>query len=147
MKILLLENIKGLGQIGDIHDVRDGYARNFLLPKRLAKLATQGTEKEREMLKAKLERRRTEAARTTQEVVKKLEGFVLEIPVKTNETGSLYATLPKSEILSALKKHGVQLEEKNIILAEPIKKIGESEIKIRLEPDTELLLKLNLVSL
>lgn len=145
MKIILLENIKGLGQIGDIKEAKNGYAKNFLIPRKLAKLATKGALKEIGQLKMKLERLKTETAKKAQEIEKKLKDFVLEIKSKTTKTNTLYAAISKQKINNELKKQGIKIEEENILLDEPIKKVGEYEIKIRLEPDIEAVLKLNVV--
>lgn len=145
MKVIILENIKGLGQIGDVKEVKSGYARNFLIPRKLVKLATKGSLKEVEQLKVKLEKIEVKTEKNAEETIKILKDFVLEIKAKGNKSGVLYAAISKKEIVKELKKKGIKTEEENIVLNEPIKKTGEYETKIRLMPEKESTLKIKIV--
>jgi large subunit ribosomal protein L9 len=133
MKVILLKNVPNLGARGEIKVVSDGYARNFLLPKKLAKITT--TEVLAELQKEK--EKQAKAAEldllNIQKIAEKLESLELEIKVKANETGKLFGAVNRVAILEKLKAKGIkELTESQIVLAEPIKEIGEHEILIDL---------------
>src|SRR3989344_1287881 len=98
MKVILLQNIKGIGRMGDIKDVSDGYGRNFLLAKKLGKLANEGTIKEAEVLKKKAEVETKVAQDKAKEVAEKVKDVALEFTKKSSKTGKLFASLGKEEI-------------------------------------------------
>ena len=147
MRIILLENIKGLGQMGDIKNVKDGYGRNFLLPRSLAKIATAGAEKQAELLKQKLTKLIEIENQNTQAIADKLKDFVLEINEKANKSGTLYEGVTPKIISEKLSENGFEINEEKIILKEPIKKVGEhiailqltdavsSEIKLKIDSE------------
>ena len=93
MRVIFLQNIKGVAQIGDIKNVSDGYARNFLIPKNLAKPATAEAEKQAEILKKKRESENLTNKESAVELAKTLEGFVLEVTEDANEEGHLYGSV------------------------------------------------------
>jgi large subunit ribosomal protein L9 len=133
MKVILLKNVPNLGARGEIKVVSDGYARNFLLPKKLAKITT--TEVLAELQKEK--EKQAKAAEldllNIQKIAEKLESLELEIKVKANETGKLFGAVNRVAVLEKLKAKGIkELTESQIVLAEPIKEIGEHEILIDL---------------
>src|SRR3990167_1513007 len=136
MKVILLKNIKGFGQIGDVKNVSDGYAKNFLLPRKIAKAATGGSMKEVESLKAKriimIEAERKNAL----EAVEKLKDIVIEFARKATKTGKLFAGIGKDDLVKEIKKaSGVQLQEEMIGHEEPIKHIGEHLVDLNLSPE------------
>ena len=98
MKVILLQNIKGVGGIGDIKNVADGYGRNFLLANKLAKIATDGTMKEAEFLKKKGEAEDKIVVEKAKEVADKAKDIVLEFTKKASKTGKLFASLTKEEV-------------------------------------------------
>jgi len=142
-KVIFLENIRNVAQVGDVKDVTDGYARNFLMPRKLAVLATETTMKQVDTLKQK----RISATQKDKEVMmqmaEKLKSFVLEIERTANEKeGTLYDGLDAAEISSYLKKQGVNLDPEAILLEEPIKKIGAYAIELDLGYDTKATLNI-----
>jgi large subunit ribosomal protein L9 len=142
MKVILLQNIKGFGQIGDVKNVSDGYARNFLLPKGMAKSATGGSLKEIEALKAKrvimIEAENKEAL----EAAKKLKDLVIEFARKATKTGKLFAGIGKDDLVKEIKKaSGVQLQEEMIGHEEPIKHIGEHLVDLNLSSEIKVQIK------
>ncbi|MFH0819693.1 MAG: 50S ribosomal protein L9 [bacterium] len=133
MKVVLLKKVPGLGEKGEIKEVSDGYVRNFLLPKKLAKIASSDAldqlqqEKEQQAKAAELDLLKT------QKTAEKLESLELEIKVKVNETGKLFGAVNKALILEKIKAKGIKnLTESQIILTEPIKEVSEREVLINL---------------
>jgi large subunit ribosomal protein L9 len=144
MKVILLQNIKSLGKAGDIKEISDGYARNFLLPKKLAAIATP------EMIQfaeeKKTEEKLAEVANLTKlrELAGKLKGQ--KITMKSKEKGGkLFGSITAKTIAAELQKENLAIEEKSIILDEAIKKTGEYEIKIILAPNVETAVKLEII--
>ena len=132
MKVIFLEDVKGKGKKGELKDVSDGYARNFLLPKKLAKEATTdnlNTFKLQEKAKAaQIAREKAEA----QENAKKLESLIVKVPAKAGSNGRLFGAVTNKEISEALaKQHGMNIEKNKIVLAEPIKSYGVYEVKCK----------------
>ena len=132
MKVIFLEDVKGKGKKGELKDVSDGYARNFLLPKKLAKEATAdnlNTFKMQEKAKAaQIAKEKAEA----NENAKKLESIVVKIPAKAGSNGKLFGAVTSKEISEALEKqHGMNIEKNKIVLAENIKTYGAFDVKCK----------------
>lgn len=133
MKVILQKDVKDHGKKGQLVEVSDGYARNYLLPRGLAVAATSDTintikqqEKQRQRL---LEAERARAL----EVKEKLEGILVKIPASAGGSGKLFGSVTSKEIAEELKKqHGVEIDPKRIVLSEPIKSFGAYEVKARL---------------
>ena len=142
MKIIFLQNIKGVAQIGDIKNVADGYARNFLLPYKLARPATANATKLAESLKAKREKQYGTDKESALELAKRLENVTLELKEDANEEGYLYGSVNEKKIASALKERGINLKEENINLPQHIKTVGEHEIEIELHPEIKTKIKI-----
>ena len=124
--------------MGDIKDVSDSYARNFLLPKRVAMPATPESIKQAETLKQKREQANTENKEVALETAKKLEGMVIEIEEDANEEGHLYGSINTKIIAKELKKKKVNIDEDRINLTENIKTIGKREIELELHPEVKV---------
>lgn len=132
MKVIFLEDVKGKGKKGELKDVSDGYARNFLLPKKLAKEATAdnlNTFKLQEKAKAaQIAREKAEA----QENAKKLENMQVKVAAKAGANGRLFGAVTSKEISEALaKQHGMNIEKNKIVLSEPIKSYGAFDVKCK----------------
>ena len=132
MKVIFLEDVKGKGKKGELKDVSDGYARNFLLPKKLAKEATTdnlNTFKLQEKAKAaQIAREKAEA----QENAKKLESMQVKVIAKAGSNGRLFGAVTNKEISDALaKQHGMTIEKNKIVLSEPIKSYGAFDVKCK----------------
>jgi len=132
MKVIFLEDVKGKGKKGELKDVSDGYARNFLLPKKLAKEATTdnlNTFKMQEKAKAaQIAKEKAEA----NENAKKLESIVVKIPAKAGSNGKLFGAVTSKEISDALsKQHGMNIEKNKIVLPENIKTYGAFDVKCK----------------
>ena len=128
MKIILTTNIKKLGKIGDLVNVKDGHARNFLLPKKMAlrenKKNLDYYEKIKEEIKIK-ENNKLELAKKTIEDIKKLN---IHFNKEADEKGQLYGAISKNEIINLLKENGIKIHSDDIIISEQIRSIGEHEI-------------------
>lgn len=139
MKVILLENIKNFGQIGDIKNVADGYARNFLFPRKIAKLATDAALKEAGVLKKKLETTEKLEKENAVKLIEQLKDAVLEFTRKAAKTGKLYSAVTKEDIAEALiKQLGFKIEAGSVNLEEHeghIKQLGEHMVKVFLAPD------------
>ena len=142
MKVILLQNIKGFGQIGDVKNVSDGYGRNFLLPRKMAKAANENSLKEVESLKAKRIIMIESEKKNALEAVEKLKDLVIEFTRKATKTGKLFAGIDKEDIIKEIKKaSGIQLQEEMIGHDEPIKHIGEHLVDLNLSPEVKTQIK------
>ncbi len=136
MKILLLKSIKGIGQAGDIKNVSDGYARNFLIPNGFGKPATIDSQKQAETLKKRRELDLVKSTEDAKLIAEKVKDIVLEIKMDANEEGSLYGSVDAKQIARELKaKHGIVIEQENIKIPEHLKKVGEYQIDLKLYSD------------
>ena|SRR3989344_400891 len=143
MKVILLQNIKGFGQIGDVKNTSDGYAKNFLLPRKMAKAATDGSMKEIGSLKAKRTIMVEAEKKGALEAVEKLKDLVIEFTRKATKTGKLFAGIGKDDIVVEIKKaSGVQLQEEMIGHEEPIKHIGEHLVDLNLSLEVKAQIKI-----
>jgi large subunit ribosomal protein L9 len=142
MEVVLLKDVKGLGNRGDIEDVADGYARNYLIPRKLAVPATEGARKQAKQM-AQAEERREEAERQeAQSVADKLAGTEVEFEVKAGESGRLYGSVTSGDIAERLSaKLGDEFDKRKIQLDEPIKETGVRSIDVRLHPEVEFTVK------
>ncbi len=142
MKIILLVDVPKLGRKNDIKEVADGYAHNFLIPRKLAIIATPEKIKEAELKKQQEMLFKKQQEAQFREWAKKLKTEKLEWAFKADKKGKLFGSLHKKEIIEKLKGLGFQVEEKNIFLDKPIKEIGEYLIKIKFGSDIETELKI-----
>jgi large subunit ribosomal protein L9 len=135
MKVILTEEIRGLGTRGDIVTVKDGYARNFLLPKNLAREATAGNLKEIEHQRRKwalLAQQEKEAAQKAADTVK---GTRIRIEKRVGENGHLFGSVTANEIADALLERGIEVDKRRIELDQPIKTVGVHDVDVRLHRD------------
>jgi large subunit ribosomal protein L9 len=131
MKVLLIKDVKGLGKAGEIKNAKDGYARNYLIPKGFAKLATPEVIKEwEEEQKRKEEELKKELAKLN-ELKEKIENTTLVIKHKLGANGQLYGAITNKEVAEALKEKGIEIDKKHIEMKQ-IKTVGEYNIDIKL---------------
>lgn len=136
MKVILLTDVKGSGKKDDIINVSDGYARNFLLPRKLAVEATPGASKEIERKRAIENERERERKLNAEKKAASLRGKVVTVVAKCGDKGRLYGSVTAQEIADALnKQHGVEIDKRKIELAEPIRTVGETDIVVKLYPE------------
>jgi len=142
MKIILLQDIENVGKKGDIKNVADGYARNFLFPRNLAKVATEEAivelEKEKELEAQKAE----EELKKTQELVSKIDGLEFEVIEKIDESGKLYGSINEVRIAKVLKEKGFDIKKKQIKIPQPIKELGEFPVTLLFDHGLEAEIKL-----
>ncbi len=141
MKVIFLQNIKGVAKTGDVKDVLDGYARNFLLARKLAKPATPETVKQAETLKKKDAEAYVTSKEGALELTKRFEGLVLEMKEDANEEGHLYGSVNQKKIAHALKEKGIKIREEQINLPEHRKTTGEHEVELELHPEVKVKIK------
>ena len=136
MQIILLEKIGGLGNLGDIVTVKNGYARNFLIPQGKAKRATEANKAEFEARRAELEVRQAEILADALARKEKLDGQVITVAQKAGVDGRLFGSVTNADIASAIVATGIKAEKANVRLPEgPFKAIGEYEVEIALHSD------------
>lgn len=152
MKIVLLQNIKGLGNKYDIKNVADGYARNFLIPKGLAKIATEKTIKEIEIQKAAWQKQEQEIKNKLEILAKDLANREFKFALKTGKKGEVYGSVTKDDIKTRIYTdvntdlHGY-LENIEVSLEKPIKTLGEHQVEIDLSRGVKTKIKLIIESL
>ena len=130
MKIILKEDVHNLGQQGDVVEVKAGYARNYLMPKKLAVLFTQQQKKSFEELN-RVEKRKIERQKDNLEsVLKKLKGLNLSLKMKSEEGEKLFGSVTKIDIANLLEENGINIDKKYISLSSPIKTLGEHKIDV-----------------
>ena len=138
MRVILLQDVEKLGKKYDVKEVKDGYARNFLIARGLAKLATEKelrrveTRKEIELKKEK------EELEGAQVLASKLDGVELIIPIKIGDEGQLFESINKQKIIEKLKELGFDIKKSQVILEEPIKELGESPVKVSFKHNLEV---------
>lgn len=145
MEVILLKHVEGLGRRGEVVKVRSGYARNFLLPRRLALRATMGAKRLVEQEARKFESVDLKARANAAEVAERLAALQLSIAAKADEDGKLYGSVGTPEIHHALAQEGLPLERKQIVLDHPIKLVGEYDVSIKLHLDVRGTVKVNVV--
>ena len=143
MEVILLERIAKLGQIGEVVRVRDGFARNFLLPKGKALRATDGNRTKFESMKVQLEARNLEKKSEAETVAKKLDGQAFVIIRQAGEGGQLYGSVSTRDIAGALEAGGFHVERNQIVLNIPIKSIGMHKLPVELHGEVEVAIVVN----
>ena len=136
MQIILMEKVVNLGQLGDVVKVKDGYARNFLIPQRKAKRATDSNLKEFEVRRVELEKQQVAHLAEAQERAQKLEGFMVQITQKAGPDGKLFGSVNNVDIVDALKAQGFEVSKSEVRMPQgAIKQIGDHLITLALHTD------------
>jgi large subunit ribosomal protein L9 len=146
MEVILREHVDNLGRRGDLVKVADGYARNYLLPRKLALLATDGNKKVIEREKVKFDVKEAEEQKLAQAVADRLATVEIGIARKVGETDALFGSVTNADIAEALAAKGFDIDRRKIALQEPIKKIGEVEVPVKLHRDVVVKLKVKVVA-
>ena len=147
MQIILLEDVKALGKKGDMVNVNDGYARNFILPKKLGLEATPKNLNDLKLQKAAEAKRLQELLEEAQVYAKKIEAITVKLTIKAGEGGRTFGAISTKDISSELKEQfGYDIDKKKLQLAEPIKNIGSYTVPIKLHPQVTAELKVNISS-
>ena len=133
MKVILLEDIKGLGKAYDVVNVNDGYARNYLLPRKLVQEATPKNLKQVEKYKQELAQKRAEDLESAKILAKKIDEIQVKLTTKSGEGGRLFGSITSKDISDGLlAQHGIEVDRKKIVLDNPIKQTGEHIVEIKL---------------
>jgi large subunit ribosomal protein L9 len=135
MKVLLLKDVYKLGRAGDVKRVADGYGRNFLLPQRLATLATPGAMKQAERIRETATKERSRLNEELGAVAEQLNGMTLTFPVKAGETGKLYGSITPAMVIEAIEAEKDIALDKRQLDAQPIKTLGVHQVEVRLTID------------
>lgn len=146
MKVILQENIETLGQIGDVVKVAPGYARNYLLPKKLAIEATEKNAKALEHAKRQLAYKKNKALEGAKNMAAKLEALTVALSHQAGEEGKLFGSVTTMEIAAFLAQNGVEIDRKKIVLAEPIKQLGDYSVPVKIHPDVVATLKVTVAA-
>ncbi|HBY19394.1 MAG: 50S ribosomal protein L9 [Marinimicrobia bacterium 46_47] len=142
MKIILKENVENVGVVGDIITVKDGYARNFLIPKGLAMEATRSNIKRAEELKKIEERKKTAAVDKARRLAEKLKNISLTTSVTAGDDDKIFGSVTSQTVADLLAEKGYDVDKRHIILNEPIKALGVYDIPIKLHSDVTAEVKL-----
>lgn len=135
MKLILLEDVKGVGKKGDVINKSDGYAINFLIPKKLAVEATKSNINDLELKKKSEEKRQKEELEEAKRLGDELKDKVVKVSVKAGENGKVFGSVTNKEIAAALlQQTGIDIDKKKISFGEPIKMVGRRIVKIKLHP-------------
>ena len=145
MKVILTQAIDKLGKAGDCVNVADGYARNYLLPKNIAKEATPGNMKNLEALKKKQAIDDENKLKEAKALADKMAALSITISAKAGEEEKLFGTVTTEMVSDALKAEKISIDKKDIILDEPIKKLGVYQISVKLHPEVKALLRVWIV--
>jgi large subunit ribosomal protein L9 len=146
MEVILREHVDNLGRRGEVVKVADGYARNYLLPRKLALLVTEGNKKQIERERVKFEAKEAEERKVAEALRERLANLDIVIARKVGETEALYGSVTTVDIAEALRAKGFDVDRRKLQLAEPIKKVGEFEIPLRLHRDVPTQLKVKVVA-
>jgi large subunit ribosomal protein L9 len=134
MKVILRHDLDELGLEGAIVNVKEGYARNYLIPKGFALIADNANIKLIEMQKKKIEANRRKTKEDAEKAAKALEGIVITISQKVGEEDKLYGSVTNMDIADEMEKQGISIDRKKLVLEKPIKTLGEFEVKVKLHP-------------
>ncbi len=141
MKVILLEELEGYGVFGDTVNVKDGFANNYLMPRKLAIPATEGNVKHIKDILSQKARKLENIRQKAREIASKLEGLEITIKKPIGQNGKLFGSVTTSDISSALKDYGI--DRKQIVIPNPIKNLGLYTVKIRLHNDIYANIKVN----
>ena len=146
MEVILREHVDNLGRRGEVVKVADGYARNYLLPRKMALLATEGNKKVIEREKVKFDVNEAEEQKIAQAVADRLATVEIEIARKVGETEALFGSVTNADVVESLTAKGFDIDRRKVQLHDPIKKLGEFSVPIKLHRDVVATLKVKVVA-
>jgi len=146
MKVILKEDVKNLGKMGEIVNVADGYAKNFLIPKKLAVEAITGNIKALEHQKKIIQEKAKKVKNATKELSDRISSLSLLIKAKAGEEEKLFGSITSMDIADALKNEGIEMDRKKILLEEPIKRLGSYTVSIKLHPEITTQLNITVIA-
>jgi large subunit ribosomal protein L9 len=143
MEVILLERVEKLGQIGDVVTVKNGFARNYLLPNKKALRANEANKKVFEANRAKIEADNASKRSDAEKASKDVDGKTVQIIRQASNTGQLYGSVSARDIVEALEADGAKVAKSQVVLKAPIKAIGMHEVKVALHPEVSVTVKVN----
>jgi len=143
MQVILLERVENLGAIGDVVKVRDGFARNFLLPQKKALRANEANKQLFEARRAEIEARNAETRGAAEKASKKIDGSSYVLIRQAGEAGQLYGSVSSRDIADEINKAGANIDRASVVLDKPIKTIGLYEVRLRLHAEVSVNIKVN----
>jgi large subunit ribosomal protein L9 len=146
MEVILREHVDNVGRRGEIVKVADGYARNFLLPRKLALLVTDGNKKQIEREREKFDAKEMEEQKVAEAVAARLAGVDVEIARKVGENDVLFGSVTSADVAEALAAKGFEIDRRKLHLPEPIKKLGEFDVPLKLHREVTTSVKVKVVA-
>ena len=147
MKVILIEDVRGCGNSGELVDVKDGYANNFLLPKNLAKIADESGIKEINSKENALAYKKENERKNALSIAKKLSGSTIKIVMKSGKNGKLFGSVTSKEISERIEKDfGIKLDKRKVYLKEDIRSTGDYRVELRLLKDVSTFINVDVVS-
>jgi large subunit ribosomal protein L9 len=146
MKLILTQEVAGLGAAGDVVEVKDGYGRNYLIPRGFGIRWTRGGEKTIESIKKARNSRAVRDADHAAEVKARLEGSTFNVKVRAGEGGRLFGAVTAADIAAAITEGGAEVDRRTIVVGNPIKSLGAHTVTVKVLDDVEALVNLNVVS-
>jgi len=145
MKVILKEDVKHVGKMGQIVDVADGYARNYLIPKGLVTEASTKNIKFLEHEKRIIQEKSKKIRNSARDLASRISSLTISIKAKAGEEGKLFGSITTMDVAEALQKEGVEIDKKKISLEEPIKRLGSYTVNIKIHPDVSAPLNIQIV--
>ena len=146
MKLILTQEVSGLGSPGDVVEVKDGYGRNYLVPRGLAIRWTKGGQSTIDAIKKARDSRAVRDADQAAQVKAQLEGSTFNVKVRSGQGGRLFGAVTPSDIADAIGEGGAQVDKRTIVVDNPIKSLGAHTVKVKVHDDVEATVSLNVVS-
>ena len=141
MKVIFLKDVKGQGKKGEIKEVSEGYAQNFLMPRGLVRPATEGNVKTLEQQTASELKRKAQEKEEAIQLGKKLGEMTVQLKAKAGEGGRLFGAITSKQVAEALEKAGVKLDKRKIEMHDPIRTLGVTQVPVKLHPEVKSTLK------
>lgn len=147
MKVLLKQDVAKIGKKGELLEVKEGYARNFLIPNGLAVEATGGTLKQLDEEKKAVERRKAKEKEEAQALAARIKGLTVTLKHKAGEEGRLFGSITSAEVSEALKQKGFEIDKKQVVVDDPIRLVGKYEVKVKLHHEVTASLHVEVMKL
>lgn len=143
MKVIFLRDVKGQGKKGEVKEVSEGYARNFLIPKGHVQLATDGNVKQVEHMNLAAKKKKDKEKEDAQELAAVINEMTIELKAKSGEGGRLFGSITNSQIADQLEKRKIRVDKKKIVMEDSIRTLGVTNVTIKLHPDVRATLKVH----
>ena len=147
MRVVLRDDVENVGRKGDLIEVADGFARNYLVPRGLAMKATKGVVQQAEAMRRNREAREARDREAAQAIADQLTGRRIEVRARAGEGGRLFGSVTAADVVDAVRAQtGVELDRRQTQLGEPLKELGAADVPVKLHPDVELTLSVDVVA-